>query len=480
MSEHQCVSVIGFNSMEWVVTCMAAILAGGFSAGIYTTNEPEAVYYIVDHSDSKVVVCEGMDQLNKLLVNMRRYTKLQAIVVWGVEEKDIPKNERVKVYSWDQFLSVGKDVPVTDLDYRMGLPEPGHCASIIYTSGTTGPPKAAMISHDNITWTSTVVGRVTQMNSEDRLVSFLPLSHIAAQLLDIHGAVVWGYAVHFARPDALKGSLVQTLKEAEPTVFFGVPRVWEKIEEKMMEVGKSTKGLKKLIANWAKAKGRQWTLHSQHGSKVREPSCFGCANAVVFKAIKKNLGLEKARVCVSGAAPISKDTLEYFGSLNIPIYELFGQSECTGPATAQVAGQWKIGTVGPALPGTTIKIDPDTKEIVYTGRHIFMGYLKMRDKTDESIDEDGYLHSGDIGQLDKDGFLTITGRIKELIKTSGGENIPPVLIEEEFKKAMPCISNAVVIGDKRKFLTILLTLKCKVDSLGVPTDQLVSYIYIYI
>ncbi len=402
---------------------MAAVLAGGFSAGIYTTNEPEAVFYIVDHSESRVVLCEGKEQLEKIIVNVKRFTKLKAVVVWGLAGEDsdgFPRKEKgLMIYKWEDFLTLGQGVPDIEVDSRMSLPLPGHCASIIYTSGTTGPPKAAMISHDNITWTANAVGKVVRMDCVDRMVSFLPLSHIAAQLLDIHGAIMWGYCVHFAKPDALKGSLVETLKEVEPTVFFGVPRVWEKIQEKMMEVGKNTKGIKKCIASWAKGKGACMTASKQFGSSTSPPSCYGCANSIVFQAIKKNLGLGKVRVCVTGAAPIARETLEYFGSLNIFIYELFGQSECTGPATVQVDGQWKISSVGPPLPGTVIQIDESTKEIVYTGRHIFMGYLKMQDKTDEAVDERGYLHSGDMGRIDQDGFLYITGRIKELIKTSG-------------------------------------------------------------
>lgn len=469
LGAHECVSIIGFNAAPWNITAMGSVLAGGMSAGIYTTNGPDSCSYIVNHSESRVVVCEGKMQLDKfiLLSQQNKISSVNALIVWDMSESDVGAIDcDIPIYSWESFLTLGEKNDVTEdmLESRMLASEPGHVASLIYTSGTTGPPKAVMISHDNITWTSSLVGEVLSCGPEDRMVSYLPLSHIAAQTLDIHGAVRYGYAVYFARPDALKGTITQTLTYARPTIFFGVPRVWEKIKEKMQAIGKKVKGPLKKISTWAKSKGTQKMLHDQTGSSHPSPSCFGCANKIVFSKIKKKLGLDATRVCVSAAAPIAKEVIEYFGSIDIQIFELFGQSECTGPCTAQYPGLWKVGTVGPKIPGTILKLAPGNDEIIYTGRHIFMGYMKMQDKTDDAVDKDGYLHSGDVGSIDSDGFLKITGRIKELIITAGGENIAPVLIEAELKKAMPALSNAVVIGDKRKFLSVLLSLKTAVDT----------------
>jgi len=353
---------------------------------------------------------------------------------------------------------------------------------VLFVITLIGPPKAVMISHDNITWTTAnMLENRAPINHSDRIISYLPLSHIAAQILDIHGPMYCGCQVFFARADALKGSLSTTLKFVRPTVFFGVPRVWEKFYEKMMEVARTTTGLKKDIGAWAKGLGTQKTQMNQFGGGGGAPCGFGCANWLVFSAIKGKLGLDQCRLAFTGAAPISIDILNYFASLDIPIYEVFGQSECTGPHTVNVTGEWKIGTCGRPLIATESRVDDSTKELCYRGRHIFMGYMFNPEKTAETIDDDGWLHSGDIGEFDDDklasnagesGFMRITGRIKELIITAGGENIPPVLIEHEFLSQMPCLSNCIVIGDRRKFLSILLCLKTEVDEDGIPTNVL--------
>jgi len=257
--------------------------------------------------------------------------------------------------------------------------------------------------------------------------------------------------------------------------------VWEKIYEKMQQVAKSTKGLKKTIATWAKAKASSKNNSLQFNSGKSKPMMYFLARKILG-AIHKKLGLDRCIACYTGAAPIERKVLDYFASIDLPILELFGQSECTGPHTVNTPTAWKIGTCGRPLPGTESKIDPDTGEICYRGRHIFMGYMYMDDKTKETIDSEGWLHSGDVAAFDDDndpnipapsGFMSITGRIKELIITAGGENIPPVLIENEFKLAMPALSNCMVIGDKRKYLTICLCLLVDIDvDTGMPTDKL--------
>jgi len=319
-----------------------------------------------------------------------------------------------------------------------------------------------MISHDNATWTSQAVINMLDMNENDSIISYLPLSHVAAQMIDIYGPMSTGLSVWFAQPDALKGSLGQTLKEIKPTAFLGVPRVWEKIYEKMQEVGKQTTGLKKIIGDWAKNKGLDGGYKLQRGEDV--PWGWWLANTLVFENVKKALGLENTRLCATAAAPIAKETLDYFLSLNIPIYEIYGMSESTGPQTVNRPSAHKTGTAGPAIPGCEMKIhDPDKDgngEICFRGRHIFMGYLKNDKDTSETIDEEGWLHSGDIGRIDKEGYLSITGRIKELLITAGGENVPPVLIEDEIRSELGhVISNVMVIGDRKKFLSCVVTLK---------------------
>ena len=291
-----------------------------------------------------------------------------------------------------------------------------------------------------------------------------------------------GCATYFCQPDALKGSLTVTMREVKPTVFFGVPRVWEKVQEKLLQLARQTVGIKKSLATWAKGLGLEHCKRAQFGGQGGAPFGYGCANSLILMKIKEALGLDQCKGNFTAAAPIAPETLWYFATLDIPVYEVFGQSECTGPHTVSCTGSWKVGTCGRPMRGTVSKIDPATGELCYRGRHIFMGYMYMPDKTAETIDAEGYLHSGDVAEFDDDndanvrapsGFMRITGRIKELIITAGGENVPPVLIENEMKAAMPALSNCMVIGDKRKFLSMLVSLKVEVDlETGVPSDKL--------
>ncbi|KAG7399101.1 hypothetical protein PHYBOEH_009679 [Phytophthora boehmeriae] len=477
LERYQGVSIIGFNAPEWAIADVGAIFAGGVAAGIYTTNNPKACEFIAKHSDSAVVVCDGVTQLEKFLAIEKNLPKLKALVVWN---DTVPEGIQttVPVYSWDDFMELGKDVKDETLKEIMTSQKPGNCCTLIYTSGTTGDPKAVMISHDNLVWTiMSVVGMIKrnfnhQMDNTDRLVSYLPMSHVAAQLIDIWLPICGGLQSYFAQPDALKGSLGVTLKEVRPTFFFGVPRVWEKIAEKMWSIAAQTTGIKKRIAGWAKDKAAQKTALAQYGNSGGAPCGFGVANAVVLMRVKEALGLDQCIASFSGAAPISREVVEYFGSLDLPVYEFFGQSECCGPQTCSMQGNWKISTCGRTIDGSETKVVDGTDELIFGGRNIMMGYLKGEQQTKDTIDEDGWLHSGDCGKLDEDGFMSITGRIKELIITAGGENVPPVIIEDTIKEELPLLSNVMVIGDRRKFLSALFTLRVTVDKEGHPTDSL--------
>jgi long-chain-fatty-acid--CoA ligase ACSBG len=494
LKPHESVCIIGFNSPEWFFANMGAIAAGGKAAGIYTTNEPEACHYIAEHSDARVAVVENEAQLDKFLAIRDRLPKLAAIVVnsGAVPDKVRAGNAaaRVKVYDWAEFLALASGTPEKELQRRIEDQRPGHGCTLIYTSGTTGHPKAVMVSHDNLTWTAQSLFQIMPPgfgNKEEHVVSYLPLSHIAAQMVDIHLPI--GIAatysanatVHFARPDALKGTLGDTLKACRPTVFFGVPRVWEKIAEKMKALGASTTGLKKSLVTWAKSCGTAAFLAEQYTGDLQLPWGFPLANRLVLSKVRQALGLDRCSMCLTGAAPISADTLNYFGALYIPIYELYGMSECCGPMTVSAPGTFKVGSCGPAMPGCEIKIDhdpardqPGQGEIVYRGRHIMLGYMKDEAKSREAIDADGWLHSGDVGRIDKDGFLYITGRIKELIITAGGENIAPVPMEDAIKSKLPGLSNVMMIGDKRKFNVCIVTLRLKQRDDGSFTDELVG------
>ncbi|NWV35158.1 ACBG2 ligase, partial [Grantiella picta] len=470
------VGILGFNSAEWFIADIGAILAGGFAVGIYTTNSPEACHYVANNCSANVIVVENHKQLQKILEVEDRLPHLKGIVQYGEEIKE----KRPNLYSWREFMELGRDVPDSRLHTIIASQKPNQCCTLIYTSGTTGQPKGVMLSHDNLTWTATAAGRFIMLSDaqtrQEHVVSYLPLSHIAAQMSDIWSAMTFGVQVYFAQPDALKGSLVETLREVRPTAFLGVPRVWEKIEEKMKSVGMKSSALRRKVASWAKEVGLQTNLKRMNGcSEV--PVNFRLARQLVYRKVRKAIGLDRCTKCYTGAAPITRETLEFFLSLNIPVLELYGMSESSGPHTMSLPHAFKLGSCGKELTGChTLIHKPDRDgigEICFSGRHIFMGYLNMEEKTKEAIDEDGWLHSGDLGKHDKDGFLFITGRIKELIITAGGENIPPVPIEDAVKNAVPIISNAMLVGDKAKFLAMLLTLKCVVDAeTGEPGDDL--------
>lgn len=523
IQQHDIINIIGFNAPEWFIANNGAMMSGSIPAGIYITNSASSCHYVSGHSKAKLVVVDSNEQLRKYCSltheQAKNLSNLKALVLWGNEPiaADVKQNCVFNILTWDAFMAIGSDVTMDDLEGRIALIKPGHCVSLIYTSGTTGAPKAVMLSHDNITWECKIFATeyVKDGMIPGRLVSYLPLSHVAAQMIDIHYGYYSATTAYFAQTDALKGSLSQTLVEVRPTVFFGVPRVWEKMEEKLKEMGRSSTGVKKLIADWAKGLGSAHNEMAQY--KRVEPSedmtftstkpwGYNLAYHLVLKKIKEALGLDKCNAFYTAAAPISVDTLKYFASLDIPgvksshfyhikyvytkmfpfiyvVYELFGQSECTGPHTSSRCDSWKIGYCGRPLPGTYTKIT-ENQELCYKGRHIFMGYMYMPKETEAIFDEEGYMHSGDVAEFDDDedeskpkpsGFMKITGRIKELIITAGGENIPPTLIEEQVLTLMPAISTCVVIGDRKKFLTMLVCLKTDVDaSTGLPSDKLSS------
>eukprot|EP01041_Mallomonas_annulata_P003978 gene3978-7922_t len=430
VEDFKVVNILGFNSPEWLIANCGSMFASCIAAGIYSTNSAEACHYITEHSKSEIIILEGNKQLMKYINTDTSLPHLKAIVVWGEPlDEAVSKQFTVPVYTWETFMGLGTHISDQTVYERHASVRPGNCSTLIYTSGTTGQPKAVMISHDNITWiTRNVVDNLLDLNFTERFVSYLPLSHIAAQMIDIHAPMTTGSSVYFAQPDALKGTLSNTLRDVHPTIFFGVPRVWEKIQEKMMQLGRESTGLKKSLVTWAKAKGMEHSRLNQYGEGGGAPCGYGCANSVVLRNIKKAIGLDECKGAFTAAAPISIDTLNYFASLDIHVYEVFGQSECTGPHTMSVPGYWKIGYCGRPVLGTETVIVPGNGELIYRGRHIFMGYMYMPEQTAATIDDEGYLHSGDVAEFDGNdhpeipspsGFMKITGRIKELIITAG-------------------------------------------------------------
>jgi long-chain-fatty-acid--CoA ligase ACSBG len=424
-------------------------------------------------------VVDDDKQLQKILKIRPELPHLKAIVQYTGKPVKGPEEG---VYSWAEFLDLAKYVPDIALMDRHKLMAPNKCCTVIYTSGTTGNPKGAMLSHDNLIWTSKMAMLGAHLVSspdieQEVFVSYLPLSHVAAQMTDLYLSISSGGVVYFAQPDALKGTLVDTLKEARPTALIGVPRVWEKMAERMQSIAKRNGLVKSWIGSVAQDLGLRGNLQRINGHSNGTPLGWSLANAIVFKKVREALGLDRCNFTCSGAAPMMKETLEFFLSFNIQIYDIYGMSESSAPHTINLPGSFKIGSAGKELSGVSTKIDkPDADgngEICMHGRHIFMGYLGTEEKTLEVLDEEGYLRTGDIGRKDRDGFLFITGRLKELLITAGGENVPPVPIEDMIKEELPIVSNAMLIGDKRKFLAVLLTLKSEIDLVtGAPVEKL--------
>ena len=444
------VTLIGANCPEWVIADVGAILAGAMPAGIYTTNSPEQVRYITEHCEAKVAFADSPAQVAKFVAEAERMPRLTTVVQM-VGQPTAAKQGRLEVLGWDELLARGDAVPEAELEARIAAQKPDDVCTLIYTSGTTGDPKAVMITHTNVVWTAEALIGAIGMTADEVVVSYLPLSHVAEQMLTIHGPMAMGALIYFAES---LDKLGETLAEVRPTVFLGVPRVWEKIQAKMTAAGAAAPPIRKKIAAWARKIGLASGYAEQRGEA--RPLLRPVAKKLVFDKVRQRLGLDRARVCVTSAAPISKDTLEFFLSLGIPILEVYGMSECTGPATYSPPDNYRTGKCGVVLPGTELKIASDG-EICMRGKHVFKGYLKDPESTAAAIDADGWLHSGDIGEIDRDGFLRITDRKKDLLITAGGENIPPQVLEGQLK-SIPVIAQAVVVGDRRKYLAALLTL----------------------
>ena len=465
LEQGKAVSILGNNCPQWFISNMGAIFAGAVPGGIYTTNSPEQCQYIASHSEANIAVVENTEQLEKFKAVRNDLPDLKAIVLMNGSDAD------EMVYSWAELPKLAEKTPEDVLEERIRAQNPHDCCTLIYTSGTTGNPKGVMISHDNILWTAKQTIDLIGGNPDDVIISYLPLSHIAEQLISQHGPYIMGATVYFA--ESLE-QLGDNLTEVRPTFFVGVPRVWEKIQAKMMAAGAQNPPLKKKITAWARNKGMQGGYALQAGKSY--PFLYGLADKLVFSKVKEKLGLDRARLFISTAAPISMDTLEFFLSLGIPITEVYGMSECTGPGTVSLPEPFKFrtGWAGPALPGTELAI-ADDGEVLMRGRHVFKGYFKNEEATKETIDADGWLHSGDVGIIEN-GFLKITDRKKELIITAGGENIAPQLLEGKLK-AVPVINQAVVIGDRRKYMTALFTLdpdklQSEIEAAGSPAKNM--------
>ncbi|KAH9261445.1 hypothetical protein BASA81_000089 [Batrachochytrium salamandrivorans] len=503
--QHDSCTIFGFNSPEWLIGALGGIFAGGKACGVYPTDTAQQFQFKCEHSHSSVVLVESQRHIQLIVPVIKHLPYLKAVVVWTGEQPDTTL-EHVRLLSWRGFLSLAENVGNEPLDGRIAQIKPGHCCALVYTSGTTGDPKAVMVSHDNIVFEARVVmsdgARAVgaRTTDEERLLSYLPISHIAGFMIDIACPIVItalrpGYCtVHFARSYDLKtGTLADRLRMVRPTVFLGVPRVWEKVAEKLKQVGAKLTGPKKAIGAWAKRQGLEHQTNLQVGGSGKKPMALYIADKVILQKVKAALGLDQMKFAFAGAAPMTVDTLEYFAQLGININEAYGMSECTAVTTWSTNEVHVWGTVGYALSGMEVRVfklgtkqecprapvglknipEACMGELCFRGRHVMMGYmanpvlgeahvLEIKRKNHEAIDSEGWLHSGDMAVKTLQGMVKITGRYKELLITAGGENVAPVPIEDEIKKqCMGLVSNVQLIGDKRKFLSCLITLTCQ-------------------
>lgn len=443
-------AILGANRPEWAIGALGVMRVGGISAGIYTSCSAEEIGYILDHSEAPIALVETHDQLGRVLEVWPNLDKLKSVVL--MEGVDAHDDERVS--TWEEFLESGADVSDEDLDARMDGLRLDQVADFIYTSGTTGPPKAVMLTHENLEWTARTIGGTVDLGTEEVGLSYLPLSHIAEQTNSLLMPMVFGYQVYFCH-DGLQ--LAEYLPEVRPTTFFGVPRVWERFESGIRAKMAEATGAKAKIAAQAQAVGREYIATKNAGKTpggLLEKK-YQVADKVVFSKVKAAIGLDRCRVFVSGAAPIPAASLEFFSSIGITVTELYGQSEGSGPTSTNLEGANKYGTVGRAIPGVEVKIAEDG-EILVRGKNLFAGYYKNQAATDETI-IDGWLHSGDLGKIDSDGFLSIIGRKKDIIITSGGKNIAPQNIEE-LLSGIDIVGTPLVVGEQQRFLIALLTL----------------------
>jgi long-chain acyl-CoA synthetase len=442
------ISILAYNRPEWVILDIAAMTVGAVPIGIYFTAAPSEIAFILQDSDSVLLAVENAAQFLKLAGKQSELGVLRRVIMM----EGAP--ESAWQIGWRDFLALGESSLDGEISARLAAISPADVGTLIYTSGTTGMPKAVTLQHVALSHCTSVIAQTIPQTGADRCISYLPLAHIAERMLSVHAFAAFGPRLYFARSVA---ELSQHLLEVRPTILFGVPRVWEKFYSALRDKLETGTGAKARIAAWAQATGRAWHQAAREG---RTPSAVldiqrRIAERLVYSKVKAAIGLDCARVMFSGAAPIAPEILEFLAGLDIVVYELYGQSEACGPTTTNLPGANRLGSVGHAVPGTQLRIAPDGEVLVRDAK-LFAGYAGRPDATAEAL-VDGWLYSGDLGRLDEDGYLYITGRKKDLIITAGGKNISPVAIEAALE-AVPMIEHAVIYGDRKPYCVALVTL----------------------
>ena len=448
-------SILSNTNIEWVLCDLAVLSAGGISNGIYPTDAPEQVHYLCEDSGTRVLFVEDDEQLDKALAVRASLPLLQKIVVFNME--GLRDFHDPMVISLKQLQALGRTHAQQHSDMltqRSAACKPEELAILVYTSGTTGKPKGGMHSHHGLVFTVRGFNTLIPRDERDECMCFLPLCHIAERMGGEYFSMYTGAKLNFVEnPETVP----ENVREIAPTVFGAVPRVWEKFYSGVMIALKEAGGLQQAVYGWAIGVGHQVVdlVLAQKPVPLSLKLRFHVARLLALNNVRKMIGIHRARFLVTGAAPISPDLVRWYLALGLPMLELWGMTETCGAGTGAPADRIKPGSIGPAAEFNEMRLDPVTGEILVRGPNVFMGYLNLPEKTAETVDADGWLHTGDVGVVDEEGFFRITDRMKDIIITAGGKNITPSELENELKFS-PYVTDAVVIGDKRPYLTVIV------------------------
>ena len=451
----QTAGILSNTVVEWVLADLGVLCAGGVSNGIYPTDSTAQVEYLCNDSTTQVLFVEDEEQLDKALEARERIPSLKWIVVFDME--GLSGFDDPQVISLDALRERGRAFDQAhpgEFDRRVASRGPDDLAILVYTSGTTGKPKGAMHLHGALTWTvrNATVG-LPQVEGDERMC-FLPLCHIAERMIGEISSIYAGSVLNFVEnPDTVP----ENVREISPTIFFAVPRVWEKFYSAVVIAVKESSRLQQLVYGWSIGVGaRVADLVLQRQSVPASLKWqFRLARFLALDNVRKMVGIHRARYLLTGAAPIAPDLIRWYLALGVPMLEGWGMTETTGLGTLNRPDSIRPGTIGTAAEGVEARIDPATGEIQVRGRNVFAGYLNLPQQTAETISPDGWLHTGDVGVVDEHGVFRITDRMKDIIITAGGKNITPSEWENELKFS-PYITDAVVIGDKRAYLVCIV------------------------
>ena len=447
------VSIASEVCKEWLFADLGVICMGGVTNGVYPTDAPNQVEYLINDSGTRFYFAEDEEQLDKVLQVRDNTPTLDKVIVFDME--GLRKFSDPQCMSFDELLQLGKDYARERGDEwkaAIDAAQPEDLMVLTYTSGTTGPPKGAMISQRNMLYMMGNLQQIYGIEATDEQLGFLPLAHVAGRMFYTFAGIESGSVVNLVEELETANSDQQ---EIAPTIHFAVPRVWEKQFSTVAIKMKEATAFGRWAYERALAVGQRAAEYSKQGKSPPLPLRLSNAVAdfLVLRNLRKFLGIDRCRWLSTAAAPIAPDLIDWYWALGKPMYEVYGQTECTGLATANTRGASRIGSVGRATPGAEVVLS-DTQEILIKSPGVIAGYWNKPEKTAETIVDD-WLHTGDVGRIDEDGFVYVVDRMKDIIITAGGKNITPSEIENQLKFS-PFISDAVVVGDKRPYLTCLV------------------------